>query len=238
LRKARRVGAVDTTTLSLKDGVRDADFIILATPVLKIVELGRKAARFAKEGAIMTDAGSTKKYIVEKLEETLPKKVKFVGSHPMAGSEKGGPLGATRDLFKGRVCFVTKTGRTDEKALDTVRRFWRNLGAKVVEISPDKHDSITAQVSQMVHLVASGLVISNKKVLKYTASGFRDTTRIALADSVLWIDICTTNSKEIAKSLDVTIRILKKFKSAVAGKKVTQIRGMLNQARELRKTIK
>ena len=238
LRKARIVGAVDRTTLSLKNGVRDADFIILATPVLKIVELGRKAARFAKEGAIMTDAGSTKKYIVEKLEKALPERVKFVGSHPMAGSEKGGPLSATSDLFKNRVCFITGTGRTDKKALGAVKRFWRNLGAKVVEISPDKHDSITAQASQMVHLVASSLVISNKKVLKYTASGFRDTTRIALADSGLWIDICATNSKEIAKSLDETIRILKKFKSAVAGKKVTQLQGMLNQARELRKTIR
>jgi len=238
LRKARRVGAVDTTTLSLKDGVRDADFIILATPVLKIVELGRKAARFAKEGAIMTDAGSTKKYIVEKLEETLPKSIKFVGSHPMAGSEKGGPLSAIQNLFKGRVCFVTKTGRTDKKALDTVMRFWRKLGAKVVEISPDKHDSITAQVSQMVHLVASSLVLSNKDVLEHTAGGFRDTTRIALSDPGLWKDICLTNDKEIIRSLDKFIGTVKIFRAAVSKKKASQIQGMLNQARELRKNIK
>jgi len=237
LRKAQRVGAVDRTTLSLKNGVRDADFIILATPVLKIVELGRKAARFAKEGAIMTDAGSTKKYIVEKLEETLPKGVKFVGSHPMAGSEKGGPLGAVSNLFKGRVCFVAKTGRTDEKALGAVKGFWKSLGAKPVEISLSRHDEIVAQISQMIHIVASSLVLSNKDVLKHAASGFRDTTRIALSDPGLWKDICLTNDKEIIRSLDKFIGTVKIFRAAVSKKKASQIQAMLNQARELRKRI-
>lgn len=237
LSKAKRMKAVDTTTMSLRNGVKDADLIILATPVLRIVKLGRKAAAFAKNGAIITDVGSTKRYIVENLEKAFPKGVKFVGSHPMAGSERGGPLSAANDLFKGRVCFITRTKRTDKRALAEIKSFWRSLGAKIVELSPDRHDRIVAQVSHMVHVVASGLVISNRNALKYTASGFRDATRIALSDSGLWTDICVTNSKEIARSLDATIKILRKFKSAVSRKKTAQIQRMLNQARLLRQAI-
>lgn len=236
--KAKRARAVDRVTLSLENGVKDADFIVLATSVIKIAELGKKAAFFAKKGVIITDAGSTKKYIVEHLTKNLPAGVKFVGSHPMAGSEKGGPLNSKEGLFKGRVCFVTKTKKTDKKALAVVKNFWTSLGSKVIEISPAAHDEIVAQISHMTHIVASSLVISNKGVLKHAASGFRDATRIALADAVLWKDICATNSGEIVKSLDKLIKILKKFKFAISKRKISQVQNMLSQARLLRKTIK
>jgi len=238
LAKAKKTKAVDRVTLSLENGIKDADFIILATPVIKIAELGKKVLRFAKKDAIITDAGSTKAYIEEKLGKRFAGKARFVGSHPMAGSEKDGPLSAKDNLFKDRVCFVTKTKKTDKKALAAVKSFWKSLGSKVIEISPATHDEIVAQISHMVHIVASSLVISNKGVLKHAASGFRDATRIALADAVLWKDICVTNSGEIVKSLDKLIKILKKFKFAISKRKISQVQNMLSQARLLRRTIK
>ncbi|OGW75067.1 MAG: hypothetical protein A2Z72_03480 [Omnitrophica bacterium RBG_13_46_9] len=237
--KARTAGAVDKDFLvdRIGNGVKDADLIILATPVGRMAELGKKAALSAKEGAIMTDVGSTKGMIVRSLEKILPEKVRFVGSHPMAGSEKGGPLSARLDLFEGRDCFITRTKNTDEEALEIVKKFWKRLGANTIEVTLAEHDRIVAKISQMVHLVASCLIIANKDVLRYAASGFRDTTRIALSDPVLWRDICLTNNKNIARSLDELIVILRKFRNAILKEKAAHIERMLGKARELRRTL-
>lgn len=237
LLKAKKIRAVNKITLSIKRGVQDADLVILATPVSKIVGLGKKAALFAKEGAVITDVGSTKGEIVRHLEMALPEKVKFVGSHPMAGSEKGGPLNAKGNLFEGRQCFITETKDTDPDALNRIEKLWKTLGARPLRISPEKHDIIVAKISQMVHLVASGLVIANKDVLKYTASGFQDTTRIALSDPELWKDICITNDKEIARSLDRFIEILRRFKKIISQKNTSKIQKMLEEARSLRQRL-
>ncbi|PIU41998.1 MAG: prephenate dehydrogenase/arogenate dehydrogenase family protein [Candidatus Omnitrophica bacterium CG07_land_8_20_14_0_80_42_15] len=236
LKEAKQAGAVDRAVLldRLGDGVKDADLIILATPVGKIIGLGKRAAASAKKGAIITDVGSTKKVIVEKLERSLPEGIKFVGSHPMAGSEKKGALNAEKDLFKGHNCFVTKTKYTDRDALSKIKRFWRSLGADVVEVSPGEHDKIVAWVSHLVHIAASSLVISNKDLLKFTASGFRDTTRIALSTPGLWLDICQTNAKEITVSLDKFMKILKTFRKLISKKNTAQLSKMLNQSRDLR----
>jgi prephenate dehydrogenase len=239
LRKAKRVGAVDGTyrVNSMKRGVKDADLIILATPVGTIVELGRLAAAYAKKGAIITDVGSTKKSIVEGLEKALPGHVCFVGAHPMAGSEKGGPESATADLFKGRDCFLTKTKRTDPAALKEVQRFWKRLGARTILVSLKEHDRIVAHISQMVHLVASGLVIAAGDALPYAASGFRDTTRIALSDPGLWKDICATNDTCITEALDRLIAVLKSFRNAISKKQSSRIGSMLAKARGLRREL-
>ena len=237
LLKAKKVRAVDKATLSLKRGAKDADLIIIATPVSKIVGLGKKASLFAKKGALMTDVGSTKSDIVEGLEGALPKYVKFVGSHPMAGSEKGGPLNAKDNLFEGRHCFITRTKNTDKRALGMIKKFWESLGARSTEMSLGQHDRIVAKVSQMVHIAASGLVVANKDVLRYAASGFRDTTRIALSDPELWKDICVTNSKEIAKSLDSFIEILREFRKAISQRQASKIQKMLEEARRVRQGL-
>lgn len=237
-RKALRANTVDRVTLDLKEGARGADFIILATPVNTIVELGKKAAFEAREGALITDVGSTKKYIVESLERALPEKVSFVGSHPMAGSEKGGPESACKALFKNRDCFITRTKNTDRHALKKVKKFWISLGAKPRVVSLAEHDTIVAGISQMVHVVAAALVISNSGALKYAASGFRDATRIAMADPLLWRDICVTNSANITKSLNALIAILKDFRKAISEKDTRVIEAMLGKARDLRRRFR
>ena len=236
--KARKAGAVDETTLSMKKGVKGAGLIILAAPVGKIVVLGKKAALYAEKGALITDVGSTKKYIVESMEKDLPRKVNFVGSHPMAGSEKGGPLCATGDLFRGRDCFVTRTQKTNKRALDRVKKFWRFLGAKPIEVSVSEHDIMAAKISQMIHIAASALVLAAGGALKYAASGFRDTTRIALSDPGLWKDICVTNNRDIVRSLTEYVKVLKSFSVAISQKDASRIRAMLERAKKLRMKIK
>jgi len=237
LLKARSVGAVDRITLSLDSGVKDADLIILATPVLRIVELGKRVAPFVKEDAIVTDVGSTKRYIVENLERIFSKRAAFVGSHPMAGSEKGGPLSATAGLFKEKACFITKTGRTDTRALRVIRQFWVHLGARVKEISPKGHDRVVAQISHAVHVIASSLVVSNRAALRHAASGFRDATRIALSDPAMWKDICLSNSREIAGTLDGFMRVVRRFKGAISRKDTARVLKMFDEARKLRRGI-
>lgn len=233
-RKAVKYGTVDRATLNLDEGLRGADLVVVATPVGKIAGKVKDIINRAENKMIVTDAGSTKETIVKSVEKLNSRYTEFVGSHPMAGSEKGGPENACGRLFENRDCFVTATKNTNKRALNKVKKFWRTLGARPIVISPEEHDKITAKISQMVHVVASGLVIANKDALKYAASGFRDTTRIALADSDLWKDICVSNSNNIADALDELIGILEKFRSNIKRKKVKRMQVALEEARKLR----
>jgi len=203
MRKALKARAVSRGTLDIKEGVRRADLIVIATPVGLIPETVLRAARFAKKGAIITDAGSTKAWIVEKVEKKIGTSASahFVGSHPMAGSEQAGVESARVDLLNGSPCIITKTAKTDRLALKKVSRFWSALGAKVKIMSPKEHDRSVSLVSHLPHIVAfalAGAVPAGE--LECAAEGFRDTTRIASSDPGLWADIFTTNRKEIAKA--------------------------------------
>ena len=236
-KKALAARTVDRATLDLKKGVEGADLIILAAPVGKIVELGILAGSHIMKNTLMTDAGSTKRSIVEKLERALPPHVKFVGAHPMAGTEKSGPQNARANLFANRTCFITPTKNTDKHALRKIKGFWRSMGSKTIVVSPEKHDDIVARISQMIHIVASSLVIANKDVLKYAASGFRDSTRIALGDPGLWKDICLTNSGGIAKSLNDFARLIKLHTSAISRGDSRAVVRMLENAQRLRSKV-
>jgi cyclohexadieny/prephenate dehydrogenase len=240
LKKVKKSGIVDRIAFieDMANGVKDADLIVVATPVGTIVEFCKKAAACAKDGAMVTDVGSTKKVIVEQLEDAMPANISFVGSHPMAGSEKGGPENSRDDLFEGRDCFITETPKTDKDSLKKIKNFWKSVGIKnVVIMTPHQHDRIVAGISHMIHIVASALVLSNKDNLGYAASGFRDTTRLALADPGLWRDICVTNDAEIEKSLGHIIAVLEEFKQAVTQRDTVKIESLLCEAREHRQKL-
>jgi len=200
LRRALRHKAIDNGTLRVEEGVKGADLIILATPVYSIPLVGREAIRYADAGAIITDAGSTKIWVVARMETLAAsaRSIFFVGSHPMAGSENAGVEFATADLFKSSPCIVTRTARTDEAALKKVAAFWEALGARVKVMSPGAHDKSISLVSHLPHLVAFSLAgaIPEKDIV-YAAEGFRDTTRVASSNPKLWADIFLTNKKEI-----------------------------------------
>ncbi len=202
LKKALKRKAVDKGVMDIRRGVRNADLVILATPVSSIVRLGREAIEYAKPGAIITDVGSTKKWVVEQMEKAARlSSVKFVGSHPMAGSEHAGVDFARFDLIEGTPCIVTKASGTDTKALDKVINFWKGLGGKVKVMTPAEHDRSVALVSHLPHIVAFSLAGAiPEKDMMYAAEGFKDTTRVASSDPSLWADIFLTNKKEALKA--------------------------------------
>jgi len=201
MNRALQCKSVDKGAMEMKEGVQDADLIILATPVYSIPALAAEAVQFAKKGAIITDAGSTKEWIVKKTEGVLRRcfSVSFVGSHPMAGSEQTGVEAASKDLFDGSPCIVTKTATTNARALAKVIAFWKALGGKVRVMSPAEHDRTVSLVSHLPHIVAFSLAGAVPgKEMKCAAEGFKDTTRVASSDPGLWADIFLTNQKAIS----------------------------------------
>ncbi len=203
LRRALKCHAVDTATMSMEKGVKGADLIIVTSPVHSIPKIIKGAAKYSKKGAIITDAGSTKSWIVSSVEKGLAKdrKIHFVGSHPMAGSERAGVEFAHANLFVKSPCIVTKTAATDRVSLNRVKKFWGSLGAVVKVMNPSSHDKSVALISHLPHIVAFGLAGSVPlKELQYAAEGFKDTTRVAASDPELWSDIFLTNKREILKA--------------------------------------
>jgi len=218
IRKALALKAVDKATLDVKKGVKCSDLIILAVPLLKIIDIAAKIKAGVKKGAIVIDAGSTKGDIVKNIEMILPGGVNFVGSHPLAGSEKSGVFYAEKGLFKGAYCILTRTSRTNKKALGKVKRFWMSLGMKVEIMSPKRHDRLISRLSHLPHAVSVALSSSascNKKDLRLAAGGFKDTTRIASGSPELWKDIFITNRKNISRDIRLFKKELSKIEKAL-----------------------
>jgi cyclohexadieny/prephenate dehydrogenase len=202
LRAARRVGAVDHTTVDMEKGVAEADFIIVCTPVGRIVEDVRKAAMYCPEGTLISDAGSTKQTIVAALDDGLPRGCRYLGSHPLAGSEKAGPGFARADLYEGRIAILTPTVNTRAEDYVFLEEFWEALGSVVVRLSPDEHDRALAVTSHLPHLVSAALAATvQEKFFRLAGPGFLDATRIASGDGELWAQIFEHNRENILNVL-------------------------------------
>ncbi len=235
LKKALKRGAVDKGVMNIKDGVEKADLIIVASPVLSIPKLVSEAAKYSKRRAIITDVGSTKSYITGKIK----KGIRFVGSHPMAGSEKTGVEFSRADLFDGSPCIVTDTGQTDKEALKVVVDFWKTLGAKVEVMDPEKHDKNAAFISHLPHVISFSLAgAAPEETLQYAAEGFRDTTRIASSDPLLWADIFLTNKKGLEKACSEFEIYFKKMKNAISGHSMKELIKLLKMAKAKRDKLK
>lgn len=238
--RALRHNAVDKTAMTVRDGVKDADLIILATPVSSIPALCREAIKYAKKGAVITDVGSTKKWLVDRVEKMARKNkaVLFVGSHPMAGSEHTGVEFAKPGLLKDSPCIVTKTSGTNKNALTAVVNFWKALGAKVSVMTPENHDRSISQVSHLPHLVAFGLAGAvSAKDLVYAAEGFKDTTRVASSDATLWADIFLSNKKEVLRSARMFEKQYKKIVRALSKEDYSKVVKLLEQAKRIRDSV-
>jgi prephenate dehydrogenase len=235
LKRALKCRAIDNGTLSMEEGVKGADLIIIATPVSLIPSMAGEAMRYAKKGALITDVGSTKKWIVSRIE---PMGGLFVGSHPMAGSEHAGVEFARPDLLQGSPCIVTKTTKTDSGTLAAIVDFWKALGARTSVLSPEAHDRSVALISHLPHIVAFSLAGAvPAKELPYAAEGFKDTTRVAMSDPELWADIFLSNRREISKSIDVFERYLNSLKKAIMNNKHKQVVKLLEKAKAVRDSI-
>lgn len=243
LKRALKHNAIDRGTMSIKDGAENADLIILATPVLDIPGLARDVISLAKKGAIITDVGSTKKWIIDEIEGTTTyrtmrrpyRNISFVGSHPMAGSEHAGVEFARSDLLKGSPCIVTKTAKTDKAALKKVISFWKALGAKVKVMTPSDHDMSVSLISHLPHIVAFSLAGAVPvEELAYAAEGFKDTTRVASSDPRLWTDIFFSNSQEIVNAAAMFEKKYKKLVEAVKNRNHRKIMRLLGEAKAKR----
>ena len=235
--KALKRKAIDKGFMNVSDGVRGADLIIIATPVSSIVKNGREAMEYAKPGAIITDVGSTKGEIIKELEKrvTGSSRAAFVGSHPMAGSEHNSVEYAREKLLEEAPCIVTKTAKTNRRALAKVVKFWEMLGAKVKMMTPAEHDRSVALVSHLPHIVAFGLAGAvPEKDMAYAAEGFKDTTRVASSDPRLWADIFLMNRKEVTSACRLFEKYYKNILKALAKEDYSGVVRALKKAKDKR----
>ena len=200
--KARQLGIVDEVARDAKSAASGAELLIVAVPVRAIVDVIREAAPPA--GCVVTDVGSTKGRIVREVEAFLADR--FVGSHPLAGTEYTGPEAADRWLFRDRVTFVTPTARTRPEVADAVESLWRIAGARPARIEATRHDDLMAAVSHLPHAVAYALTSAiadfGPEAVGLTSGGFRDTTRIASSDPIMWRDIFLDNRAPVMAMLE------------------------------------
>jgi prephenate dehydrogenase len=236
-------GALDRATTDLEAGVRGADFVLLAAPVLAIEALLERVWRAAPDGATLTDVGSTKAGIVRRAEALAAgRPLAFVGSHPMAGSEKSGYGVARADLFEGATVLVTPTDRTEPRAVKAVTGFWEALGARVSALDPEAHDTAVAAISHLPHAVADALMDAVARfapeALEFAARGFKDTTRIAAADPDMWADIFVANRAALGASLGAFRQALAELEGAIARGSREEIRALLARVKAARETLR
>lgn len=235
LRTALIKGAIDDV-LPDEDAYGEADLIILCVPVDHIATLARTAALYAPDGCLITDAGSTKGDIVRQL-SILPLRegVNFIGSHPIAGSEKKGPEYLNGDMFEGRVTVVTPTLDTPDAPLLQLEAFWRSLGSQVVRMGPEEHDEALALTSHLPHLAASALArLLPIDYQPLTGTGFRDTTRVAAGDPEIWTAIFQANRAAVDAALGRLIESLGEFRQGLRAGNATQLNSLLAQAKKVR----
>jgi prephenate dehydrogenase len=219
--------------------VADAQLVIIAAPVDRIVPLTQQIAPHVPPGAIVTDVGSVKGEISRLGAAALAgRDTHFVGSHPMAGSEKTGWEHGRDDLFNGRTCFVTPLPQTDAAAIETVVRFWRALGGEPVTVSPDAHDEIVAHISHLPQVIASSLcaflATKNPAWRNHAGGGLRDTTRIAGSDPQLWRTILEQNRDEVLRALRQFEDELHGFQTALANRDYPEVVARLERGKAYR----
>ncbi len=238
LRKARQARTVTQTTTKLERGVADAELVIVCTPVGEIVERVCTVARHCPPTALITDVGSTKVQIVRELDRRLRGNPLFVGSHPMAGSEKTGPEHARADLFENRVTVVTPTRKTGRDAALQIEQFWASLGARVFRLTPQEHDQAVAMTSHAAHVIAAALAAATPATaLPLAASGWRDTTRIAGGDPQLWLQILLSNREQVLKALSKFEKVLAAFRGAVQREDAPRLVQLLDAGKKTRDAL-
>ncbi len=235
LDRARELKAIHVGSTDLVAGVAKADLIIVCTPVSAIVDHVTACAAHAPADALITDAGSTKEQIVASLEQRLSNATRYVGSHPLAGSEKTGPEHAKADLLEGRVVVVTPTRRTARGAAQAISQLWEALGARVVTMTPAAHDAAVAATSHTPHVVASALATATSaRDLPLVAGGWLDTTRIAGGDEELWRQILLDNRENTLQTLDRFQASLAEFRTALEQGDGEKLKQLLRKGRQRR----
>jgi len=248
---ALQKGIADKTTLDPIECAKGADLVVLAAPVSSMEPIAKAIAPALERNTIVTDVGSVKGQIVEKIERAIPYPSRFVPGHPVAGRERFGTEAAVEGLFAGKRCVLTPTKTTDKEALRAVRALWEGVGMKVLEMDPQRHDRVLAATSHLPHLVAYALVEAvmraretDPDILDFTAGGFHDFTRIAASSPDMWRDIFLMNSSHLDEMIDVFSSALDELKKVIGShdgielqKKLEEIRRVKDQIENMRQVI-
>ncbi|MBW9114486.1 prephenate/arogenate dehydrogenase family protein [Rhizobium cauense] len=245
LKRAEELQLGDRYTTSSAQAVKDADLVIVSVPVGASESVANEIAGSLKSGAIVTDVGSTKASVIAQMQPHMPPHVHFIPGHPLAGTEKSGPDAGFPGLFEGRWCIFTPIAGTDETALKTLRLFWEALGSKVDEMDPSHHDKVLAIVSHLPHLIAYNIVgtaddletVTESEVIKYSASGFRDFTRLAASDPTMWRDVCLHNKDAILEMLARFSEDLAYLQRAIRWGEGDKIFDLFTRTRSIRRSI-
>ena len=230
---------------SLKEAVTKSNFIIFCTPMSEYKNIITKINNYILPNTLITDVGSSKIESSKIIKKYLKKGIAWTSSHPIAGSEVSGPQHGKSNMFEGRWCILIKEKNTIKKNLNFLKKFWEKIGSKVTIMSPEKHDKIFSITSHLPHLIAYNLVKSaqdfEKKqsydLIKYSAGGLRDFSRIAASNEIMWRDIFFNNNKNISNAIDLFIKNLKSFKSDINLKNNKSIINKLTETKKVRSKI-
>lgn len=236
-----KIGAIDEAVPELPRAAAEADLIMVCTPVGTVAEIVAEIESSIKEDCFITDVGSTKQTIVEAVEELVRAGPRFVGSHPLTGSEKKGVEHASANLFEGATIFVTPTVSTDPDVAGVVKEMWDSLGGKVIEVEPHAHDRIVARTSHLPHIVAS-LLVAGLRMLEpdpgtLVGKGFLDTTRVAASDPEMWANICTNNIEEIQDAMHTLRNDLEAFDEYLGDGDYERLFEFFRAAKQLRDSL-
>ncbi len=241
LEKAVALGAIDAFSLQLDEVASDADVILLATPLGAMADIMTALKDLISEDTIITDVGSAKACVLDSVARvfgSMPQN--FVAGHPIAGTENSGVEAAFPELFANRRVILTPTDKTSKKALATVRHLWESTGAMVTQMDAKHHDEVLAATSHLPHVLAFTLVDTlaqlseRQEIFEYAAGGFRDFTRIASSDPLMWQDICIDNKNAILKVIQAFEDNLQKLKQAIKNEDSASIRQVFQSAKQAR----
>ena len=229
----------------LENGVVKSDLIILCTPMSEYKNLILKMNKFLSPKTILTDIGSSKIESSKIIKNFLRKDIFWIQSHPITGSEVSGPEHGKQDIFENKWCVLIKEKNTKKNHLTKLNKFWKKIGSKVVVMSPEKHDKIFSMTSHLPHLIAYNLVKSaqdfektqNYDLIKYSAGGLRDFSRIAASNEIMWRDVFFNNKLNISKAIDLFVKNLKSFKKDINSKNNKSILKKLIETKKVRSKI-
>ena len=243
--KIKRLKLPGVIVKTLKEGVIKSDLIIFCTPMSEYKRLIIKINKFIKPTTLITDVGSSKIETTKIIKKFLKKDLNWIQSHPIAGSEVSGPEHGKENIFVDKWCVLIKEQNTKKNHLNILSKFWKKIGSKVVVMTPEKHDKIFSITSHLPHLIAYNLVKSaqdfekeqNFELIKYSAGGLRDFSRIAASNEIMWRDIFFNNQKNISKAIDLFIKNLSAFKKDINTKNNKSILKKLIHTKKVRSKI-
>jgi len=235
-------GIIDVATLDWAQAAKEADLVLLAVPVNSVVPSARKLLAYLPEGTVVTDAGSVKSAIVQEMDELLrDSPLRFVGAHPIAGTERSGAGAAEADLFLGKRCVITPGATSSPEAVALVRGLWEGVGMEVVEMPARAHDRILALVSHLPHMLAFALVKATGSArteagspLGFAGTSFADATRVAASPVEMWRDICLANREELLKAIDEFMGRLEEIRRKIDEKEAAALERLFAEARALK----